>query len=85
MRLLGRLKIVSGWTYVATHVAGVDHLLADGVSRWNRDEIGDHLAKYTNDLSWKELDLGRYRNEMCWIVSSESEWNDDTKARLCDR
>lgn len=33
MRLLGRVRVVSGWSYLATIVAGIDNVLADRVFR----------------------------------------------------
>lgn len=33
MILRGRLEVLSGWNYVATHLAGIDNVLADVVSR----------------------------------------------------
>lgn len=33
MRLLGRLRVVSGWSYLERHVAGGDYVTADGVLR----------------------------------------------------
>lgn len=39
MRLLGRLEVRSGWNYLANHVAGVDKILEDEVSRWNPETL----------------------------------------------
>lgn len=60
MRLLGRLEVVSGYSHLATHGAGVDNVLADGVSKSNRGEIRDRLPKHTNELPWNEVNLGIY-------------------------
>lgn len=35
LRVLGCLEMGSGWCFKAKHVAGLDNILADGISRWN--------------------------------------------------
>lgn len=82
MRLLGRVEVVSGQSYSATHVAGIGIYVAEGVLRLGRDRIRNHLAKYTDGSLWNELDTGGKLNELCQMVSSENECNDDTEANL---
>ena len=33
MRILGRLELAGGWNHTAKYVAGVQNILADGISR----------------------------------------------------
>lgn len=82
MRLLGILMVLSSWHDIVIHVTGVDNVLTDAGQRWSPVKIGNQLAECTNDTLWTEIDLGDNRDEMCRVVSSESEWTDDSEANL---
>ena len=48
MRTMGRLKITSGWSHKAQHIPGVLNVLADGISRWQPDQIAEKLRSHVN-------------------------------------
>ena len=54
MRMLGCLEMRSGWYFRARHVKGVANTLADGISRWERDNVNRHLREYRPDIDWQE-------------------------------
>ncbi|MEP3733699.1 MAG: hypothetical protein ABJN02_17345, partial [Lentilitoribacter sp.] len=39
MRYLGRIEIRAGWCLEAAHIPGVSNVLADGTSRWPRENV----------------------------------------------
>ena len=41
MRIMGRLEITSGRSNKAKHIPGVPNVLADGISRWQLDQIAE--------------------------------------------
>lgn len=82
MTLLGRIEVARSWNCLATHVAGTSNDLADGVSRWHRDQIGDRVAQDTGGTPWVEFEIGRNWNEPCCTVSSEDKWDDETEDHL---
>ncbi|CAM9212587.1 unnamed protein product, partial [Choristocarpus tenellus] len=45
MRIMGVLEIAGEWSFTAEHVAGKQNNLADGISRWKRDEIQPNLLR----------------------------------------
>ena len=52
MRLLGCLQVGSGWCFDALHVAGVEHTLADAISRWEPEDIDGNLRAFRPDVAW---------------------------------
>ena len=48
MRVLGRLEIKGGWSHTAKHIPCTQNVLADGISRWTRRDIGHKIRKLTN-------------------------------------
>lgn len=52
------------------------------MSRWDCDQIGDHLAKYTHGSPWNEFKIGKNWNKLCRTVLSDKGWNGDFKAKL---
>lgn len=59
MRMLGCLEMRSDWRFRARHVRGVANTLADGISRWNRNEITHRLNEFRPDIRWQEQNLGQ--------------------------
>lgn len=59
MRLPGRLELAQGWCMVAKYVAGVENVLADGISRWPRCEVvrGDRRLAGTG---WTDIYMYKY-------------------------
>jgi len=58
MRMLGCLEMRNGWQFRAKHIKGLANTLADGISRWNRDDIANNLHSYRPDICWQEQHLG---------------------------
>ena len=52
MRLLGCLEVGSGWCFDALHVAGVENTIADGISRWELEDIDGNLRAFQPDVAW---------------------------------
>ena len=52
MRLLGYLEVGSGWCLDALHVAGVENTVADGISRWEPEDIDGNLRAFQPDVAW---------------------------------
>ena len=48
MRLLGCLEVGSGWCFDALHVVGVENTIADGISRWEPEDIDGSPVSYTH-------------------------------------
>lgn len=71
--------VLSGWSYRTNHVAGVDNVLADGVSYLNRGGIKDRRAERTDDSPWIEIGLGDDRSDLCQKYLLENEWNHATE------
>ena len=69
MRLVGCLEVGSGWCFDALHVAGVENTIADGISRWESEDIDGNLRASRPDVAWHRQVLGqrasRYASE-CW-------------------
>ena len=51
MRLLGYLEVGSGWCFDALHVAGVENAIADGISRWEPEDIDGNLRAFRPDVA----------------------------------
>ena len=41
-----------GWCFQAEHVGGVDNRIADGTTRWKREEIKKNLTKESPQTVW---------------------------------
>ena len=52
--ILGCLEMGSRWYFDALHVKGVDNTVADGISRWKREEVNTHLCGFRHDVVWTE-------------------------------
>ena len=52
MRIMGRLEITSGWSHRAEHIPDVLNVLADGISRWQPDQIAEKLRSHGNEGDW---------------------------------
>ena len=57
MRMLGRMELESGWCQVAKHIPGVENRLADGISRWPKEEIHHNVNRLTQEQGWKRQEL----------------------------
>ena len=58
MRLMGRMEISCGWCHVAKHIPGRKNTLADGISRWEENEIAANVKLLTKDSGWTQQDIG---------------------------
>ena len=58
MRMLARLELAGGWNHTAKHIAGVQNILADGISRWPRSTLADKVREQTNSSDWYEQNSG---------------------------
>ena len=68
MRIMGRLKITSGWSHKAKHIPGVLNVLADGISRWQPDQIAEKLRSHVNEGDWRQAPLGQNSLEFLLIL-----------------
>lgn len=68
MRMLGRLEIRGGWRYHAKHIPGVENVVADGISRWPREEVADRIRTLTKTDGWREQAIGSPGERLCAIV-----------------
>ena len=59
VRIMGRLEITSGWSHKAKHIPGVLNVLADGISRWQPDQIAEKLRSHVNEGDWRQVPLGQ--------------------------
>ena len=67
MRLLGCLEVGSGWCFDALHVAGVENN-ADGISRWEPEDIDGNLRTSRPDVAWHRQVLGPTGVALCFGV-----------------
>ena len=58
MRMLGSLELAGGWNHSAKHIAGVQNILADGISRWPRSILADKVMGQTNSSDCNEQTIG---------------------------
>ena len=66
MRLLGCLEVGSGWCFDALHVAGVENAIADGISRWEPEDIDGTLRAFRPDVAWHRQVLGLTGDAICF-------------------
>ena len=52
MCLLGVLEVSSGWHFDALHVRGIHNVVADGISRRDRDSVLVNLRAVRPDVPW---------------------------------
>jgi len=52
MRLLGCLEVGRGWCFDALHVDGVENTIADGILRWEPEDIDGNLRAFRPDVAW---------------------------------
>ena len=81
MRLLGCLKVGSGWFFDALHVAGVENTIADGISRWEPEDIDGNLRTFRSDLAWHRQVLVPTGIAVCFGVLAAS----SSACQLCRR
>ena len=58
MHLLGVLEVSSGWHFKATNVRGIHDAAADGISRWDRGSVLDHLRAVRPNIPWRVREIG---------------------------
>ena len=54
MRIMGVLEMRNGWRFRAKHIKGVANTIADGISRWDRNDIALNLHSCRPDVCWQE-------------------------------
>ena len=82
MRILGCLEVRSGWCFRARHVKGVNNVLADGISRWDRASIPSALRSCRPDIAWQEQDLGQAGTSLCSGILASSSSGGQLRDRL---
>ena len=68
MRIMGRLEITSGWSHKAKHIPGVLNVLADGISRWQPDQIAEKLRSHVQEGDWRQVPLDQNSLEFLSIL-----------------
>ena len=68
MRIMGRLEITIGWSHKAKHISGVLNVLADGISRWQTDQIAEKLRSHMNEGNWRQVPPGQNSLEFLSIL-----------------
>ena len=68
MRIMGRLEIPSGWSHKAKHIPGALNVLADGISRWQPDQIAEKLRSHVNEGDWRQVPFGQNSLEFLSIL-----------------
>ena len=68
MRIVGRLEIISGWSHKVKHTSGVLNVLADGISRWQPDQIAEKLCSHVKEGDWRQVPLGQNSVEFLSIL-----------------
>ena len=82
MRMMGVLEMRNGWRFKAKHIKGVANTLADGISRWNRNDISYNLRSYRPDICWQEQHLGQEALDLTSEVLDASFSDDQLRDRL---
>ena len=72
MRVLGALERKEGWCFQAEHVGGVDNRIADGTTRWKREEIKKNLTKESPQTVWQVQELGEEEQRVCLEILREN-------------
>ena len=70
--LLGCLEVGSGWCFDALHVAGVENIIADGITRWEPEDIDGNLHAFRPDVAWHRQVLGPTGVAVCFGVLAAS-------------
>ena len=68
VRLLGCLEVGSGWCFDALYVAGVENTIANGISRWEPEDMDGNHHAFRPDVAWHRQVLrptSRYALD-CW-------------------
>ena len=71
MRLLGCLEVGSGWCFDALRVAGVENTIAEGISRWEPEDIDGNRA-FRPDVAWHRQKLKPMGVAVCFGVLAAS-------------
>jgi len=58
MRRLGCLEVGSGWCFNALHVPGLENTIADGISRWEPEDVKGNLHAFQPDVACYRQVLG---------------------------
>lgn len=82
VRLLGALEVASGWHFHATHVPGILNSLADGISRWNTNDVHGNLCSASPHVAWQIVELGPKVRELCSTVLASSSSGTHLRRRL---
>ena len=81
MRMLGCLEKRSGWYFRAKHVKVDANMSADGVSRWERDNV-NRQREYRPEINWQEQDLGQTGRDLCTGIMASSTSVSQLRTRL---
>ena len=84
MRLLGCLEVCSGWYFDALHVAVVENTIADGISRWQPENIDGNLRASQPDVAWHRQVLGPTGVALCFGVAAASSFVCQSRRRLTE-
>ena len=68
MRIMVRLKITSDWSHRVKHIPDVLNVLADGISRWQSDQIAKQLRSHVNEGDWRQVHIGQSGLEFLSIL-----------------
>ena len=68
MIIMGRLEITSGWSNKAKHIPDVPNVLADGISRWQPDQIAGKLRSHVNEGNWRQVHIDQSGHEFLSIL-----------------
>lgn len=82
MRMLGVLEMRNEWRFRAEDIKGIAQTLADGISRWKRDESGSNLQASRPDVCWQEEQLGQEALDIRSAVLDSSSLDDQSRRRL---
>ena len=44
---------------------GIANTLADGISRWDQENVNRHLREHRSQINWQEHDLGLIGGDLC--------------------
>ena len=84
MRLLGCLEVGSGWCFDALHIAGVENTIADGISRWEPEDIDGNLRASRPDIAWHRQVLVPTGVTLCFGVLAASSSVSQLRRRLTE-